>query len=455
MKKTLRTGKKVCSVFLAVLMVLTAWVFVAPEKAEAATAGQYYYKVTFQVTDDMDNVQMKSTLYGRGNNGTSGSEVTIATKNYTSDTKFSGTITIMEGTTDAGVFPTRFHIYDNNGAKYFMGRNLKGYWHVYVGSSSSNLTEVYLNGIKNSANVEKMEVGSGKGAYWYWEVRNIWVGGKTNTFNVDYNVSSDDYPKASSTSISGGSTSLTVPTTAGGSVSSNAFKAGTVYDQYGVAWYQDATLSADKSDKVNFSGGEITVTNAKSNASADYNVTVTAKCGDASKTATCKIVTFDYKATFKDYNGTVLKAEQTVDYGGTATKPSNPTRSPDSTHHYTFTDWSPTVAALTSGAQTVTYTAQYTAAGHSYTSSVETEATCTEKGTSKYTCSSCGYSYTSQDIAALGHSYNTKDTSSTYLKSAATCTDAAVYYYKCDRCTAKAQRLIQAVMHSATAGTQV
>ena len=56
MKKFTRTGKKVLSVFLAVLMVMTAWVFVAPE-AEAATAGKYYYKVTFQVTDDMDNVQ--------------------------------------------------------------------------------------------------------------------------------------------------------------------------------------------------------------------------------------------------------------------------------------------------------------------------------------------------------------------------------------------------------------
>ena len=37
MKKFTRTGKKVLSVFLAVLMVMTAWVFVAPE-AEAATA---------------------------------------------------------------------------------------------------------------------------------------------------------------------------------------------------------------------------------------------------------------------------------------------------------------------------------------------------------------------------------------------------------------------------------
>lgn len=39
---------------------------------------------------------------------------------------------------------------------------------------------------------------------------------------------------------------------------------------------------------------------------------------------------------------------------------------------------------------------------HSYTQSVQTAATCTEKGTSKYSCS-CGYSYTAQDIKALGH----------------------------------------------------
>ena len=39
---------------------------------------------------------------------------------------------------------------------------------------------------------------------------------------------------------------------------------------------------------------------------------------------------------------------------------------------------------------------------HSYTKSTQTAATCTVKGTSKYTCS-CGYYYTSQDIAALGH----------------------------------------------------
>ena len=41
MKKAKTIGKKTLSVFLAVLMVLTAWVWVAPTEAEAATAGTY------------------------------------------------------------------------------------------------------------------------------------------------------------------------------------------------------------------------------------------------------------------------------------------------------------------------------------------------------------------------------------------------------------------------------
>ena len=44
------------------------------------------------------------------------------------------------------------------------------------------------------------------------------------------------------------------------------------------------------------------------------------------------------------------------------------------------------------------------------------------------------YHYTG---SSLGHNYTSKTTSSTYLKSDATCTSAAVYYYKCSRCTSK------------------
>ena len=54
MKKFTRTGKKVLSVFLAVLMVMTAWVFVAPE-AEAATAGSYTVRVTFSNSSNFND----------------------------------------------------------------------------------------------------------------------------------------------------------------------------------------------------------------------------------------------------------------------------------------------------------------------------------------------------------------------------------------------------------------
>ena len=65
---------------------------------------------------------------------------------------------------------------------------------------------------------------------------------------------------------------------------------------------------------------------------------------------------------------------------------------------------------------------------------VQTKApTCTATGTK--TCSyGCG---TTSTIAALGHDFSSKTTTSTYLKSAATCTAPAYYYYKCSRCTAK------------------
>lgn len=56
-------------------------------------------------------------------------------------------------------------------------------------------------------------------------------------------------------------------------------------------------------------------------------------------------------------------------------------------------------------------------------------ATCTEDKK----CTVCDY----VGVAALGHNYTSQTTTSTYLKSTATCTSVAVYYYKCIRCTAK------------------
>lgn len=79
MKKFTRTGKKVLSVFLAALMVMTAWVFVAPEKAEAAN-GSYWLNVKVDVTNKADakkNIQDSYwTITYRPNNGR-GNEATM------------------------------------------------------------------------------------------------------------------------------------------------------------------------------------------------------------------------------------------------------------------------------------------------------------------------------------------------------------------------------------------
>ena len=54
--------------------------------------------------------------------------------------------------------------------------------------------------------------------------------------------------------------------------------------------------------------------------------------------------------------------------------------------------------------ETIAYGETIPAAGHSYTSEVTTEPTCTEHGVMTYTCTICGDTY-SESVAAAGHSY--------------------------------------------------
>ena len=64
-------------------------------------------------------------------------------------------------------------------------------------------------------------------------------------------------------------------------------------------------------------------------------------------------------------------------------------------------------------------------------------ATCTEAAVYYYDCSRCDTRSTADTYShgdPLGHNFTEKVTDAAHLKSAATCTEAAVYYYDCSRC---------------------
>lgn len=72
---------------------------------------------------------------------------------------------------------------------------------------------------------------------------------------------------------------------------------------------------------------------------------------------------------------------------------------------------------------------------------LKTNATCTTPAVYYYSCSKCGVKWTTtfENGTALGHSFTVHDTSATYLKTAATCTSQAIYYCSCSRCGEKGE----------------
>ncbi|MCM1364423.1 MAG: carboxypeptidase-like regulatory domain-containing protein [Faecalibacterium sp.] len=81
--------KKSLSLFMAMLMLLSCWVFFAPTKAEAATAGKYYVQIFVNVVNDHSNNDNKfslNTVKQNGSAGTQWSETKVAnstgTKTY-------------------------------------------------------------------------------------------------------------------------------------------------------------------------------------------------------------------------------------------------------------------------------------------------------------------------------------------------------------------------------------
>lgn len=292
MKKFTRTGKKVLSVFLAVLMVMTAWVFVAPE-AEAATAGSYTLEVSINVTnkaDNQGNIQDSYyTITYKTNNGT-GSQTTMTYSlkdNWTSCLSSTGSKTI---TITVPGFPTSMYIYHD------------ATWDDKVHYTFNGAT---LSGPSSSSTA-------------YSGSFNVHSGGWGNSEYKKTITLSAETPKASSVSFISGETSINIPKT-GASDYSTSYTAG-VYDQYGVRMTYEPTYyvrsskptsaqsSSSSIDGVTMtsgtSSGTLKVTSAAQLKTADTkNVYVHAKYGDFYANRTVTLNDQLYKFTFKNTHG--------------------------------------------------------------------------------------------------------------------------------------------------------
>ncbi|MBR7000363.1 MAG: hypothetical protein IKI01_07065 [Lachnospiraceae bacterium] len=185
-----------------------------------------------------------------------------------------------------------------------------------------------------------------------------------------------------------------------------------------------------------------------------------------------------YDVTFVDEDGTTLK-KYTVKLGEKPTYDGiEPSKKDDELYTYKFSGWSPEIVAVT---EDTTYRATYTRSDHLYDKEVvdenylKSEADCThkavyykscgecgEKGTETFEygepldhdykeiagtavaptctkagkeadqkCSRCDAVITGKEIAATGHTFDQEVVDAKYLKSAADCITAAVYYKSC------------------------
>ena len=85
MKGKKRLWKKALSLFLTVVMLMTCWVFFAPTKADAASAGSYVIKITYDI---VDGNTLKNAYKGKGkdNNDSCGISVFYKDTNGTATT---------------------------------------------------------------------------------------------------------------------------------------------------------------------------------------------------------------------------------------------------------------------------------------------------------------------------------------------------------------------------------
>ena len=131
-----------------------------------------------------------------------------------------------------------------------------------------------------------------------------------------------------------------------------------------------------ESDTINFANP------TKTGYTGSWDITSIPKGSTGNKTITAVWEINKYTVTFKDYNGTVLKTQENVEYNTSATAPANPTRD-----GYTFTGWDKEFTNITEDTTvTATYSVNsYTVTWTNYDDSVLKKDTVNYGETPEYT----------------------------------------------------------------------
>ena len=300
------------------------------------------------------------------------------------------------------------------------------------GDENANLSQQTGDPDGNTSNVDESKCQAythNSTVFWSKDVA-YYTGANANTYKRAWAM-----PKPDTISDISGASSVAVNTD-GTTTNTSSYTLGTVKDQYGVDWYQDAQWdTATVQNDVSFSNGTLTVP-ANSNRADDYTVTLNEICGSATNSKTVTVNTFDYNVTFQDASGNIIRGvgvdtdTQTVDYGASATAPANQTKSSDDDYHYTFNGWNGTYQNITEGPQTKLIGPAFTPQAHSFGAVTESQAaTCTENGYGTETCSVCNKTNV-VEIPALGH-----NPEKTAIAPGDGTSNVGYIYYDCSRCS--------------------
>lgn len=301
---------------MAALMLMSCWVFFAPTKAEAASAGSYKWKVTLYVEENYDWKHDAQNIY-----------VDYYTNNgYGSDMQNDGN----------SYFHVNKNQYENDKANY-----------SFEGTSKGFPVRVRLSAMKNKNNMWNANYRCilyvKKGNDWVelkntGKVTGIGAGKYLKDCTVDTrNSSNSNWPKATSISFSEGNQGVNIPTWG-----SNDWKktvTATVKDQYGVNWYQAPaswSIGTTSAATQGYTGASID----KTGVSDSTTLTITPKAQTANKSTTGYQKDLYLKATRGNASGTVKFTLSNPNYTWTYNSNNPKSDLPVTIKRNGTTDWS-------------------------------------------------------------------------------------------------------------------